>query len=226
MPTSTATVRSANTVRANVRGPDDAVGTQWTEEWRRFRATRSCCRHHEQDRRQGRQRNEPGQRRGHHQDGEQRQGVDDAGDRRFRARSGCWSPYGRWPPWPGCRRPAARRYWRRPARPTRRWDCACRRSCCRRPPPTAGSRSRRSATVTPTAAAARSGRRGTRGIAEPRQAAWNAAELAADGLDVQAEHGAGDGRRQQGDDGTRDALRDARPKKDDGQGRHRQRPSP
>ena len=85
IPTSTAIVRSAKTVSANVDDPDGDVGPGQPQQLRDLVPLAHVPRHHQQDRGEHRHRDEPRQRRRGQQHDEQRDGVHHAGDRRARA---------------------------------------------------------------------------------------------------------------------------------------------
>ena len=161
MPTSTATVRSATTVRKKVAA-HTICRRDSAQDRRHVTPFAHVVRHHEEHRRQRRQRNELGQRRRHQQHHQQRQRMNDARDRESWRRCGSWSRCARSRRSPESRRPSATPGWRRPAPSARHWNCACRRSCSRPPPPRAGSPPRPAAPrSSPKAAAAESDRRGT-----------------------------------------------------------------
>ena len=108
MPTCTATVRSAKTVRAKVTSQTPMVGPRHLQELRDLPPLAHVVGHHQQDRGQDGERDVPGERGGEQQDGEQGQGVDHPGHRRLAPRTGCSWPCGRWPRSPGCRRRTGR----------------------------------------------------------------------------------------------------------------------
>ena len=143
MPTSTATVRSASTVSANVASPDRDVGVRLLAAARGISPPLAHVPgDHEQDRRQHRQRHVGRERRREQQHAEQRQRRGACRPPASARPSGCWWRCGRWRRSPAARRTSATRCWRRPGRTARCWGCADRRPCDRPPPPTAATRSR------------------------------------------------------------------------------------
>ena len=143
IPASTATVRSASTVSANVTQPDDPVGPSLFPELGDLAPLAHVVGDDEQNGREHGHRHRAGQRRGEQQDDEQRAGVNHSGNRSPRARANVRRGPARWLRSRAGRRPAATRCWRCPARTARRSSCASSCSCDRRRRPTAATRWRR-----------------------------------------------------------------------------------